>query len=384
MSGLKNLIQVHISSNKITDISPLVSAKIVGAFPNPQQNYVDVSSNFLDVSTGSKAYNDIQTLKNGGVNVKYDSQTPQNKPQDPKPMSDHRIYGQSRFETAVAISQIGWKSSATDSVVLANAYDFPDALAGTPFAYLKDAPILLTDKDAIDSATMNEIIRLKAKNIYILGGTGAISENVENSLKNSSYTVERIYDMDRYKTAVQIGKFIKTDTVIITTGDDYPDALAIGPFAAKKSYPLLFTTKDSLNSDTKQALISWNIKNAIIVGGPGVVSKAVEDEITSMQIKATRLSDDNRYLTALKIVSNFNDGSFKGILVATGDDFPDALAGGPLAAKIGYPIFLVSKDSVEPEVLQYIIGLNLADKTYALGGQGVVSDLAMFIIINNN
>lgn len=242
----------------------------------------------------------------------------------------------------------------------------------------------MTDKDVIDSATMNEIIRLKAKNIYILGGTGAISANVENSLKNSSYTVERIYDLDRYKTAVKIGKFISTDTVIITTGNDYPDALAIGPFAAKKGYPILFTTKDSLNSDTKQALTDWKIKNAIIVGGVGVVSKTVEDEMNSMQIKVTRLSGDNRYLTALKIVSNFNDGSFKGVLVATGSDFPDALAGGPLATKKDYPIFLVDKDSVELEVKIYILGLNLASETHALGGPSVVSDDVIFIISNNN
>jgi len=380
LSGLKNLLQVRIASNKITNISPLVSAKNAGAFNGSTQRLVDVSYNYLDISLGSQAYEDIKALENGGINIKYSPQIPQTVPQDPNIPVSNRIYGQTRFETAATISQNGWVTS--DSVVLANAYDFPDALAGTPFAYIKDAPILLTDKGAIDTATMNEIIRLKAKYIFILGGTGVISADVENSLKNSSYTVERIYDMDRYKTAVKIGKYINTNTVIITTGDDYPDALAIGPFAAKNSYPILFTTKDTLNSDTKQALISWNIKNAIIVGGPGVVSKAVEDEINSMQIKATRLSDNDRYLTALKIVSNFNDGSFKGILISTGDDFPDALAGGPFAAKKGYPMFLVSKDDVESGVLNYIKGLNLSDKTYALGGPGVVSDKVISIISN--
>lgn len=285
----------------------------------------------------------------------------------------NRICGQSESETIVEISKAGWPA-ASENVILASIENFPDAMSGAPFAYLKNAPILLTGHDTLDTAVYNEIMRLQAKNIFILGGPGAVSEAVEGTLASNNYNVQRLFGVDRYKTAIEIGKNLQSDTVVIATGENYPDALAIGPFASRKQYPILFTEKDTLNYDTKKALSDWSIKNAIIVGGAGVVSQNVYDEISRMGITVNRLAGDDRYLTALSIIKHFNDGSFKGIYVATGEDFPDALAGGPLAARNSSPIFMVGRDYVDSDVLQYIKGLNLKGRTYVLGGPGSVPD----------
>lgn len=284
-----------------------------------------------------------------------------------------RLSGDSRMDTAVSISRAGWDSS--DSVILVNAYNFPDALAGTSFAYLMNAPILLTPYGSIDDATMNEIARLNAKSIYILGGSGVISDDILNNLKSKNYNVQRIFGQDRYKTAVEIGKYLSADTVVISTGDNFPDALAIGPFAASLGYPVIFASKESLNADTKAALNSWNIQNVIIVGGTGAVSEAVEDEIKAMNINVERLSGDNRYLTALSIIKRFtSDADVTGIIASTGEDFPDALSGGPFAAKNGYPLILTGMDDVNLDVLDFVKGLKLSGNIYILGGNGVISD----------
>ncbi|MEQ8155637.1 MAG: lectin like domain-containing protein, partial [Clostridiaceae bacterium] len=92
-----------------------------------------------------------------------------------------RYGGIDRFETAAKVSASGWATSA--NVVLVNGQGFADALIGVPFAHLKDAPILLTNADYLPDFTNNEIARLEAKNIYILGGTGVVSAALENSLK---------------------------------------------------------------------------------------------------------------------------------------------------------------------------------------------------------
>lgn len=307
----------------------------------------------------------------GGGGGNGDSST--NNPVPNPEVQATRLYGKSRMDTAVAISKAGWTTS--DSVILANAYNFPDAMAGTTFAYSKKAPILLTAKDSIDDATMNEIARLKAKNIYILGGSGVISDDILDNLKSNNYNVQRIFGSDRYKTAVEIGKYIKTDTVVIATGDNFPDALAIGPYAASHGYPILFTSKDSLNEDTKLALESLHTQKAIIVGGRGVVSQSVEEKIKGMNIDVERLGGDNRYLTALEIIKKFTVGTtVKGITIATGENFPDALTGGPFAAQNGYPIFLTGSDDMNLEVLEFIKDLKLSDNVYILGGSDVVSD----------
>jgi len=46
------LLYVDVNGNNISDISPIVSAKNAGAFSDPQQNYVEGSSNYLDLFTG--------------------------------------------------------------------------------------------------------------------------------------------------------------------------------------------------------------------------------------------------------------------------------------------------------------------------------------------
>lgn len=92
-----------------------------------------------------------------------------------------RIASEDRLQTALKISQQGWLEGAA-VVVLARADDFPDALTGVPLAKQLDAPILLTDKAGLAAGTVKEIQRLKVKTIYILGGKGAISQEIQDSL----------------------------------------------------------------------------------------------------------------------------------------------------------------------------------------------------------
>ncbi|MDO8886205.1 cell wall-binding repeat-containing protein, partial [Candidatus Oleimmundimicrobium sp.] len=106
-----------------------------------------------------------------------------------------RLSGATRVETAVAVSVKKYAATAAaDNVVLARKDMFPDALAGGVLADAKIAPILLTSSTSLDGAAKDEINRSlngAAGTVYILGGTGAISADVENAVKalDSDYTV---------------------------------------------------------------------------------------------------------------------------------------------------------------------------------------------------
>ncbi|MFS0881781.1 cell wall-binding repeat-containing protein, partial [Metabacillus niabensis] len=93
-----------------------------------------------------------------------------------------RINGNDRYQTAVEISQAGWQKSST--VILAKGSDFPDALAGGPLAYSLNAPILLTNDKGLPNVTKQEIIRLGATKVILLGSEGAISNTIEDSLES--------------------------------------------------------------------------------------------------------------------------------------------------------------------------------------------------------
>jgi putative cell wall-binding protein len=273
-----------------------------------------------------------------------------------------RIKGTSRYETAIEISKQGWITS--DTVVLAKGNDFPDALAGGPLAYYHNAPILLTDGKALTPVTKKEISRLKAKKVIILGSEGAISKAVENELKNSGISIQRIGGKDRYDTAAKIAKEIPASKVIIASGKNFPDALAVAPYASRNKFPILLTAKDTLPSSTKAALAGMN--SSIIVGSTGVVSDAVKKQLPN----PVRYGGKDRYETAKLINENLPLGKEIGY-VATGSNFPDALSGSVLAAKNNTSILLVNTKSIPAPTKSILKGF----KQYKVwGGTGAVSE----------
>lgn len=286
-----------------------------------------------------------------------------------------RLGGQDRYETAVAISKSGWTQS--DNVILTSGENYPDALVGSSFAYLKNAPVLITSSSKLDGNVSEEIARLKAKNVYILGSNSTISQSVDNELKQK-YNVVRIGGEGLYDTAVKVGEEIRNlkqfDTVVIAPQGDFPDTLAIAPFSAINTMPILFSDKDNLRADTMAAIQKWNIKNVVIVGGTGVISNDIDNKLKSIGINVTRLAGQDRYDTALEIIKHYAPSEgYKDISIATGEAYPDALTGASLAARNNMPLVLVNKDNVKTNISEYI-NKNKIEKAYIFGGTGVVSN----------
>ncbi|MBO1911519.1 cell wall-binding repeat-containing protein, partial [Microvirga sp. 3-52] len=127
-----------------------------------------------------------------------------------------RIFGSDRFQTAIEISRNGWESA--DTVILARGDNFADALAGVPLAHSVDAPILLTQTKKLTEGVLEEIERLGASIVIVLGGESAVSETVENKLSKANLTVERASGANRFATAAAIANLIApngSDEVVI-------------------------------------------------------------------------------------------------------------------------------------------------------------------------
>lgn len=304
------------------------------------------------------------------------------------PLKDYkitRIAGQDRIDTAIKISQ--YAQNTSESIALCNAYNFPDALTASSL----NIPILLTETNVLDNRTLEEIKRLNVKNIYIIGGVGAISEEIENYLKNE-YFVTRICGKDRYQTSYSIAEYImgitETDTIILVTGEDFPDALSIAPYAAKYNYPIVFAKQDinyKSNPETMQKIKEWGIKNVLIVGGYGAVSVSISSDLKYKEkLNVVRLSGDNRYLTSLMVASYFYDNKpYSGITIATGLNFPDALSGSIFASKFNYPILLVGENEIEEDIAGYVSRLSGIKDVFVLGGDGVVSQKVINDLLEN-
>ncbi|MHA6250749.1 BspA family leucine-rich repeat surface protein [Oceanobacillus sp. CAU 1775] len=283
------------------------------------------------------------------------------------------LQGTNRHKTSVEISKIAYEKA--DTVILVNGYDFPDALAGGPLATSMNAPILLIQRNNVPVEIFEEIERLEASNVILLGGPIVISEDVEKNLKKN-YTVSRIQGSNRFATAVAIGnKLIEkshSKTAMLVASTDYPDGLGVSPPSGRDGNPILFTSKNSLHAASKEALKKWGIEKVNIIGGPLVISEKVEAELKEEGYIVERISGSNRELTALAIANGMYD-NLDTLVLANGYNFPDALAGGPLASQKNAPLLLTNVNRIAPEVLDFIRD-NSISKVYILGGPLAVSD----------
>jgi len=298
-------------------------------------------------------------------NTKY-SYTPQN------------VQGKSRIDTAVAVSKLlypnGFASTKSQkTVVLATSNQYADALSAGPLAaHYGNAPILLSRTDALTPAVEQELKRLKANKVIIVGGTIALSSSVESKLKNMGLTVERLSGQTRYDTNEKINeKLPATDGVFVTAGNNYPDALTAASIAVVKKWPIVLVGNGQAVPNSLKTAFGDEV---VIVGGTTAVSTsletAVKREIGADAVR--RLSGKTRYDTGTAAIDYFADEFISNrLIVSTGTNYPDALVSSAVSARYNAPLFLVPDNSM-PSTLTASLTQHstekLINRTYYIGG----------------
>lgn len=148
---------------------------------------------------------------------------------------------------------------------------------------------------------------------------------------------------DRYATSAEISRAgfpAGVPCVYIASGANFPDALSAGPAAAKCRGPLLLTATASLPTVVAEELARLNPDQIIIAGGTGAVSNAVQSQLGAYAPQVRRIAGADRYDTSRKIIADAWDAAAV-VWVATGVNFPDALAASAAGAVDGYPVLIV-------------------------------------------
>ncbi len=254
-----------------------------------------------------------------------------------------REWGPNRYATAAAISE-RVSASTGGLVYVATGENFPDAVAAGSAAARDGAPILLTGRFGLPSGTKSELARLSPSQILVLGGEGAVSASVVSQLSLFAPTT-RLAGPDRYATAAAISaaRFPAADTVFVATGENFPDALAGAPAAAAANAPVLLVARDAIPGATSQELARLKPTKTVVLGGAAVVSEGVASQLPGTVV---RLAGTDRYSTAVAISQATFSPGVPVVYVATGQNFPDALAGGAAAGRQDGPILLVTRYSV--------------------------------------
>ena len=190
-----------------------------------------------------------------------------------------RLFGDSRYDTNLAILEEA--GVAGDSIIVATGKTFADSLS----ASAAKLPILLVKPDGTLNDAQKEILA-GMKNIYIVGGDGAVSASYEAELKEFG-TVTRVFGESRYDTSVEVAKtFCKdVDKAVIASGKNFPDGLCGGPLAAALNAPLVLT-KDGGAGAAAGYVAENGIAGGYVLGGDGALTDATVEEVFALDSAA--------------------------------------------------------------------------------------------------
>lgn len=282
-----------------------------------------------------------------------------------------RFAGETRFETAVAVSKDLYDSTGDDrakAVILARADVPADSLSAVPLAEEIDAPVLLTQQDTLHPSTATEIKRLlpTGGKVVIMGGQQAISKKVEDAVRALGGQVERIAGPNRAATAVETAKRLhasdKLENFLVVDGTDWQADLIAGTAAAEVDGAVLLTNGQAMAPETAAFLKANAAVKPTAIGTVAKNASKLPQAVEGADSTALSLAVAKRFFTNVKAVG-----------VATTADFADALAGGVHIAEEDGPMLLVG-NKADASMAGWVKANATITKVMVYGGTQRVSD----------
>lgn len=258
-----------------------------------------------------------------------------------------RVAGADRYESAVAVSRYAF--AAAPVVLLASGENFPDGLSASAAAAQMGGPLLLTTPLSIPPSVIAELDRLHPARVIVAGGPAVIDESVVAALTNRGYATQRVFGADRYATSAAIARlaFPRCTTAFIASGRSFADALALSATAAGSAGPLLLVDglSQSIGVPAESAFADLGCAEAYIAGGTAAVSPAIESELRTRVQIVKRFAGIDRYDTS-RLINEWSGQFTRHVFVASGENFPDALAAAAAAGGLHAGLYLAQKHCI--------------------------------------
>ena len=195
--------------------------------------------------------------------------------------------------------------------------------------------------------------------------------------KHGNRYVERVAGKNRVHTAISTSKrfFKKSKYVIIADSGNYPDALTATVLAHVLDAPILLNNTRYLEDDVAREIVRLGATEVIIVGGHKSISENVKSQLARYdQNSVQRIWGRDRYVTSSELAHEIErlTGKVNKAIIASGENFPDALATAPLGSKEIAPILLVRRNQIDKKVDKALKDLN-TKRVYVAGGPNSVS-----------
>lgn len=287
--------------------------------------------------------------------------------QPESPLGGVRLAGADRYTTAVAIADFAFEDGSAGGAIVADGTDFHGALAGAALAGQLGGPVLLSPpfggNQDLDDAL--DLLLSEGAEVVAVGvrGSRSRSPQIDGSYAEQAASIARRLDP------------VPTEA-FVTTVANYPDALAASAVATIAGIPVLFTDPAALSPATADVIEQLGITQIHVLGGSVAVSDNVVAELSALG-SVSRIAGENRFSTAVAVADFGRQRGLEvsNVIVATGRNFPDALAAGAVAGRLGAPILLTERDGVPAETQAWLrANAESIAEIYVTGGEAAVSE----------
>ena len=195
-------------------------------------------------------------------------------------VSPKRLFGNTSSGTSAALANEGKGRWKDNTAIIATNKSFKDALSVAPIAYAKGYPILLSDNGtSLSQDVLNSLKNIGAKQVIIVGGTGAVTTNVERQLRNAGISIKtRLAGNDGVLTSKAIAEWGLTNGMTankmgVATSQNYPDALAGAALCGYNKSVLVLADDNAMTNASFPKLYKNNISQGYVFGGELAVGR---------------------------------------------------------------------------------------------------------------
>lgn len=319
-------------------------------------------------------------------------------------IDEQRYGGADRYATSLRVAEAvaADADGSLNWVVMVSGRNWTDAVVAAPLAGSLGAPVLSTPSGELRPDAAAFLQRTGVSKALIIGAdsdTEGVGPTVVAGLEELGISAERITRPDQYATSVAAARRLGTPgdmrglgrTAIVANGRVFADALVAGAIAARGSHPILLTKPEIFRRDVARYLTEKDIEHVVLMGGEAALHQVIENDITALGIKVTRLAGATRYETAVEAakfaVRRFSLTCFteRRAGLARGHVPFDAFSAAPLLARLCTPLLLADPDAIPAATVRYLNSARSViapsgDDTMSVhifGGNAAVSDAAI-------
>jgi putative cell wall-binding protein len=307
-----------------------------------------------------------------------------------KGVSVARLTGSDRWGTSIDIAQEF--TAPVPVLYLTTGLNYPDALSSGPAAAHLDGPVMLVQPSGVSQVVLDQIAALQPQRVIVLGGENSVSATSFAQIDDTVFAAtgvnaERITGSDRFATSRAIARdaFLDSDTdpggstiAYISNGLNFPDALSAGGAAASVDAPVILVNgpASTVPTETIDLLTDLGVTEIVVTGGTNSVSAGIFAQLDAAFGTVIRQTGADRFGTSAAVNAYRFTPTETRALLATGLNYPDALAGSALAGEWGAPLYITLQYCIRSEIYDELVRLQVTEVSLLGNTPSLSADVA--------